>query len=489
MEHLTVHHPTRAARTAGVAGAVWKAGAAAVWLSLLSGTAQARLEVGFAQADITPAIRADAPVWLAGYYPGRAAVGVHDPLYARTIVLRNGTEKLAWIAVDLIGLQWPDVQRLRARLPDYRYVLVASTHNHEGPDVIGVWGKSYLHRGVDELYVQRVVALMEQSVREAERKVCEVQVSYGTAVDESLLDDKRLPVVKDGVLRLLRFTDSSDGRTAGLVVQWNCHPETLGRDNQLITADFPAATIAALGRRYGCPTVYFTGAIGGLIAPPSGRIRGEQGQWLEEGDFEFARRYGEEVAALAGRAIETAQPIRLTPFHVSAARTGVPMTNRIYRWARLLGILRREAYVWHGDGRPLGEPLREVRDDVTPAIETEVACLQLGELCVATVPGELFPELVYGPLDDPARPGADYPDAPIEPTIAQILPGTKWLLLGLANDEIGYIIPRRQWDERPPYMYGRTMPPYGEINSCGPHTATAILKSLQARVAELSPTE
>jgi len=102
-------------------------------------TTQARLEVGFAEADITPTVRADAPVWLAGYYPGRAAPGVHDPLFARSIVLRCGTEKLAWVSVDLIGLQLRDVQRLRARLNDFRYVLVASTHNHEGPDVIGVW--------------------------------------------------------------------------------------------------------------------------------------------------------------------------------------------------------------------------------------------------------------------------------------------------------------------------------------------------------------
>ena len=190
---------------------------------------------------------------------------------------------------------------------------------------------------------------------------------------------------------------------------------------------------------------------------------------------------------MAVRASEGAQPIRLTPFQVSAARTGIPMTNELYRWARLLGVLRREAYAWNGEGTSLGDPLRVVRVDATSAIETEVACLRLGELYVAAIPGELFPELVRGPVEDPSQPGADYPEAPIEPTVADVLPGDKWMLFGLANDEIGYIMPRRQWDRRPPYAYGLSAPQYGEINSCGPGVAPAIMKSLQARVAELRP--
>jgi hypothetical protein len=456
-----------------------------LWLSGVLCRAEETLEVGFAHVDITPAVNAETPVWLAGYYPGRAATGVHDPLYARCVVLKTGTEKLAWVSVDLIGLQFPEVQRLRARLRDFRYVLVASTHNHEGPDVIGVWGQSFLHRGVDDQYVASVIVRLEQVVRQAEQRLREARAWYGTAADDSLLGDSRLPVVKDGVLRLLRFTNPHDDAVTGLIVQWNCHPEALGGDNQLITADFPASTIAALERRYACPVVYFTGAIGGLLAPPRDRIRNEQGELLKEGDFEFARRYGEEVAQLAMRANEGAQPIGLMPFQVSAARTGIPMTNELYRWARLLGVLRREAYAWNGEDAALGEPLRSVRAGATSAIETEVACLRLGELYVAAMPGELFPELVRGPVEDPAQPGADYPESPIEPLLTDIVPGDKWLLFGLANDEVGYIMPRRQWDRQPPYAYGLSAPQYGEINSCGPDVAPVIMKSLQARVAEL----
>ena len=57
-------------------------------------------------------------------------------------------------------------------------------------------------------------------------------------------------------------------------------------------------------------------------------------------------------------------------------------------------------------------------------------------------------------------------------------------LLGLANDEIGYIIPNRQWDSRPPYAYGRASAQYGEINSCGPEAAPIVMQALANRVRD-----
>jgi hypothetical protein len=48
------------------------------------------------------------------------------------------------------------------------------------------------------------------------------------------------------------------------------------------------------------------------------------------------------------------------------------------------------------------------------------------------------------------------------------------MMIGLANDEIGYIIPKTQWDTKPPYAYGFEKPQYGEENSGGPDVGPAI---------------
>ena len=57
------------------------------------------------------------------------------------------------------------------------------------------------------------------------------------------------------------------------------------------------------------------------------------------------------------------------------------------------------------------------------------------------------------------------------------------MLVGLANDEIGYIIPKRQWDEKPPFCYGRKKAQYGEGNNLGPETAPLLCKAFKELVA------
>jgi hypothetical protein len=451
------------------------------------------LQAGFAAVDITPAIDGPKRVYLAGYGMNRKAAGVHDKLQARAVVLASGDERLAIACVDLIGLQYPQVKAIRAKLPEFRYVLVSSTHNHEGPDVIGIWGRGPFQRGVNNAYLDLVVERVAQSVKDAAGRLAPVTAVYGTAEDESLLSDSRLPIVKDGVLRVVRLngTATKDRAgmpdAAGLIVQWNCHPESLGGKNREITADFPWATVAALEQKYGCPVVYLSGAVGGLMSNPAGRIFDDEGKELPDGNFEYARRYGEAVAELADKAIVSAQPLELTPFHVSAKPVAVPVHNSLYRAARALGVLQRDGYLWTGDFQTLGARLRPETADQESAVESEVAYLRLGELHVACIPGELYPELVYGKFQEPVEPDVDFPDAPLEPTIAALMPGSKWLLIGLANDELGYIIPKRQWDKSRPHAYGKEAGQYGEVNSCSPEVAPIIMQALKLRVEDAQP--
>ncbi|MDX1946523.1 MAG: hypothetical protein SFU86_14070, partial [Pirellulaceae bacterium] len=429
------------------------------------------------------------PVYIAGYGMDRKATAVHDPIMARAIVLQSGNERIALAAVDLIGLQHPAVKAIRAKLPGYRYVLVASTHNHQGPDVIGIWGRGPFHRGVDEAYLELVIAKVALAIEQAAASLRPVTAHYGTAEDNSLLDDARLPTVKDGVLRAIRLDQAEKREPAALIVQWNCHPEALGSKNTSLTADFTAATVAALREKYRCPVLYLSGAVGGLMAPPEERIKDASGQVLATGNFDYCRRYGEEVALLAGKSIDAATPLELTPFTVSSARIAVPVQNALYRMARALGVVKRESHVWTGNFLDFGTPMTLDTRDLPTAVETEVACLRLGELFVPCLPGELYPELVYGKFPEPADPRADFPDVPLEPTISTLMPGPKWLFVGLANDELGYIIPKRQWDRAAPYCFGLEMAQYGEINSCGPEVAPILMQALKLRMEDLAATK
>src|SRR6185503_8684692 len=109
--------------------------------SRLSAADDAPVQAGFAEADITPKVGKDLPpVYVAGFGKNRVATGVHDPIMARAVVLQHKDEKIALVSVDLVGLFLPRIEKIRRELPGFSYVLVSSTHNHEGPDTLGLWG-------------------------------------------------------------------------------------------------------------------------------------------------------------------------------------------------------------------------------------------------------------------------------------------------------------------------------------------------------------
>ncbi|REK15892.1 MAG: hypothetical protein DWQ37_08760 [Planctomycetota bacterium] len=447
-------------------------------------TSAAELSAGFGLNDVTPDVEGSA-VYIAGYGQNRRAEGVHDPLYARAIVLADGDKKVALCSVDVVGLQYPTVQQIRKRLEGFDYVLVASTHNHEGPDTVGIWGPTPFKSGVDPKYMESLVAGCVEAIEQADAARVPVSASYGTAADEKLLRDSREPYVKDDVLRIVRFDKAGTTEPACLLVNWTCHPEALASRNKQITADFPFYTIRDLEKKYGCPVFYVSGAVGGLMAPPRGIYTKSDGSPLEDGNFEYAERLGSDVAKLAVEAVEAAKPVKLVPIRVSAKPITVPLENTLYRAAQAMGVLDREGRLWTGNPEELGRKYK-LPDDAkhTPAGVTEVGYVGLGAVHIAGIPGEIYPELVYGRVQDPVDPGADFPDAAVEPSVVEILPGGNFLLFGLANDELGYIVPKRQWDAKPPFAYGRDDSQYGEENSCGPSIAPILMEALKRRVAE-----
>ena len=57
-------------------------------------------------------------------------------------------------------------------------------------------------------------------------------------------------------------------------------------------------------------------------------------------------------------------------------------------------------------------------------------------------------------------------------------------MVNLANDAIGYIIPKSEWDEDAPWIYGENEETYGEVVSLGPNTALIIYENLVKLIEE-----
>ena len=205
-----------------------------------------RYRVGTDKANITPNL-SEGNYWLAGYTPDRSANSVNDPLYARAMVIDDGTSPFAIVSTDLLGLTSPDVQLIQkeitARVPELAdRILVHSTHNHEAPDTIGLWGGTgqvpFIAPRSRE-YIKKIAENSAEAVANAWNNRQEVDVTVAnldSSVVSDLVEDTRQPNVIPSDVGLLVFSNESG--VVGTLVNWASHPEVLGNNNQSITAEF-----------------------------------------------------------------------------------------------------------------------------------------------------------------------------------------------------------------------------------------------------------
>ena len=81
--------------------------------------------------------------WLAGFARSRAANGINDDIWARTMIIDDGKTRLALVSVDVIGITNTMLVDIRGMLPErsgISYLTISSTHTHEAPDMTGPWG-------------------------------------------------------------------------------------------------------------------------------------------------------------------------------------------------------------------------------------------------------------------------------------------------------------------------------------------------------------
>jgi hypothetical protein len=438
-------------------------------LVLVQGTCAAELRAGAAKRVITPEVKAAAPVFLAGFGNNRLATGVHDDLYARCLALSAGARPVVLCGVDTIGLFLEDVEKIRMRVPEAE-VIVAATHDHEAPDTMGLWGPEMGQSGLDEAYNALVVERVAEAAAEAARGMKPARLRaarYHSPELDAFVHDNRPPVVLDSELVILSAVGRA-GRAIGTVVNWANHPETLASRNTEITADYAGYLYSRLEERLGGVAVLVVGAIGGMQSPLGAKVVDPAtGQPAPDNSFRKAELIGRRVADLAADAVGKSKPIDVKELNYQERPLRVPVSNAGYLMLSKSGVFK---------GR---KPMTEA------GTSTVVGYLRIGPrskpvLEAALASGELYPELSVGGVERYAE--ADFPEAAIEPALKKMMQAPCRMVIGLANDEIGYIIPKAEWDEKAPWLRGAEKRWYGEINSVGPEAAPAVVGALRGLI-------
>ena len=424
--------------------------------------------------------------WIAGFGNRVAAQGVHDDLWARTMVLDDGNTRLALVAVDVIGMFHPMVVDIRKMLPEeagITYLVITSTHTHEGPDLLGLWGESPLKSGVNAEWREYVKKRVVQSVVEAVEALRPAHFRFSQNLTEGMvtLKDTREPYVFDEGLRMMQVTDAETSQTLGTLIQWANHPETLWSKNLYISSDFPHYLREAVEKGVyhgdslvrkgvGGVALYVNGAVGGLMTTHATMEVHDpfRDTVYVEPSFDKIRAQGNTLGLIILRTMEEkAVEVREAGINLRAKTFELPLKNKLFRLAAAIGLMDADMTGWMKK-------------------RTEAAVWSIGPAGFITFPGELYPEILNGGVV--ALPGRDFPVDPREtPPLRDLMQGEFRFGIGLANDEIGYIIPKSQWDVKKPYVY-RDKPYYGEQNSLGPETAPLLYNELYQLLEELPAT-
>ncbi|NOZ00766.1 MAG: hypothetical protein GXP54_02620 [Deltaproteobacteria bacterium] len=391
-----------------------------------------KLRCGAAAVDITPYGLVPG-IRLAGFENNRKSKEVMDPIEATAIHLSDGEHHLVLVSTDLIGFPYPWQERLRERLagsaPEPENILVASTHNHAGPDTIGLWGNAFL--GLIPISSGVEAAFMDQLMEGLEKVVLEAIDSSvpGTAriarfdVPGDWTRNDRKGGSKDDFGYAMAL-DGLDGTRVATLVNFAAHPETLWEGNTCLSADYPGVVRRRLRELVQGVPMFFSGALGGMVTPNvHEKAKFEQRK-------EYVSQFGADLAEAAEGVLAEADGIADTRLELRKLRMELPVKNWRFRLAARIGVIDR--------------------DFSNGSVRTEMNLVGLGDsVSILTAPGEVTPEMGR--------------------RIIEHMPGEHRLLFCLGCDELGYVLTPEQFKDRE-YRYEKSM-------SLGPGTGPALLEA------------
>ena len=373
---------------------------------------------GVAQIEIAPPVG----IALSGYIARRGpALGIHDPLYAKALVLDNGTTQVALVTVDALGVHRSLVTKIRAAIAartgiPATSVLIACSHTHSGPATMFLQGCG----AVDADYLQWLQSQITTVTVQAwaSRRPARFGVGHGQVTDG--VHNRRNPgAVIDPDLAMLRV-DDADGRPLAVLLNYACHPTCVTGENQLFSAEYCGYATAAVQQATAAITLFFTGAIGDV--GPSRR------------GWDVLEALGNAVAEEALRVLPTItttewQTLTSTSRELALPLQPLPTVAELDAFTaeqqRLLADPERmqQPYQPQIVGAMLdwaSATLAAVTAQPAPTtVTTEVQVIRAGDLAPVSAPGELFVELGLA-----VKAGAATEHC---------------FLCGFGNDNIGYI--------------------------------------------------
>lgn len=235
-----------------------------VWLLGISATLafaadNNNLQAGAFRLDITPEnYTQQTNQW------GRAFEGVHDRLYARALVLDNGTTSAAIVSVDTV--EFIDATSLVQHVAQatgipVSNIIMTATHDHNAP-MVGLFDAGGRRHGGPgaEAWIAKVEKDVLTAISQAKAKLQSARVGIGTGKAYVNINRDEFTSVgwkignnpngpSDKTVWVLRF-ETMSGEPIAFFINYAVHGVVMGPDNRQLTGDLPGAASRFVESRY-----------------------------------------------------------------------------------------------------------------------------------------------------------------------------------------------------------------------------------------------
>ena len=390
------------------------------------------IRAGVARVNLTPPLEMKAALGGYGARMSKPAIGEHDAIWAKALVLAQDERKFALVTADVLafppGFKAAVIERLVTNGWSANQVMLLASHSHTSIDMMalhpgnefgipqaGIFQKELFERTADRL---------AQVIRDADKELVAILAASATiSVPERNRNRRHGGAIHDTDLTVTRI-DASEGRPLAVLVNWTAHPTFMDAEDMMFSGDWPGhlqRTIEALIGR-GVTVMFYNGAEGDQSpTPPNCTSR-----------WERAERYGREMGILAWRSWEKISPREASVFGYHTEMISLPRRRPHPDFMKTGG---RE----YGLKEPI---MKDFLERLVPA-QTHCTCVRLGDLVILGVPGEMA-----------ARLGLE-----VKSKVAQITGASSITIGGLADEWVSYILPA---DEYQKGGYEASMSFYGE---------------------------
>lgn len=264
--------------------------------------AKSLIRAGWSKANITPPYTT--PTGGYGVRRGKHWRVVSDSIFARAIVLDNGSTRVAVVSLDLLITPPTVTEALKKRLPEvglrWENVYTGAIHSHNS---VGGWAPGLVGQLIageyDEKIVTRITDGVLTAIRNAQADMDPVQIGYGqTDASDHIISriahsGPTRPL--DGQVRLLKLQKQT-GESA-LLCTFAGHATLFNGDNgDYLSRDYPGSLVDRLEKTSADFALFMAGAVGST----GPRARGTT-------DFQEIRNYAGDLALRIERTVPQIQ--------------------------------------------------------------------------------------------------------------------------------------------------------------------------------------